>query len=240
MTLRTRLDDLAADAPGPGTLDLDRLHGRIVRRRRARLGAAGAAVVLTATAASVAAVGLLDQEGPPPVAGESTPTPSGPPTVEKSPPPGPQLAFNAPGCGEEVATQGLAPETPLEMTVDLDDTVDLDRDWAEPIGTATITNVSEEPFSGATGRFPEAFVVRDDSVVTEVGPQQASLHGVMLAQGQSVTYPVHSFLRQCTPDETTQPQHEPLEPGTYQVYVEFEFVDAFTLYSGPLELEVTG
>lgn len=241
MTLRSRLDDLAADAPGPGALDLGRIRGRIARRRRTRIASAGAAVVLTATAASVAAVGLLDQDGPvtPPVAGDPSPTPSGLPTVEKSPAPGPQQAFTTRGCGWIVKEQGPAPDSPLQMTVDLDDSVDPD-DSDEPIGTATITNVSEQPFTGATGRFPETLVAHDGSVVTEPGPQQASLHGVMLAQGQSVTYPVHSFLRQCTPGDVTQPQHEPLEPGTYQVYVELEFVDAFTLYSGPIDVEVSG
>lgn len=59
-----------------------------------------------------------------------------------------------------------------------------------------------------------------------------------LAPGESVTYPVYSFLRQCTPGETTQPQHEPLEPGRYQVYVDLQFSDAFTLYSGPIDLVV--
>lgn len=233
--LRDRLGELAAAAPDPGALDLEQLRGRIIRRRRGRLVAAGAAIVLTATTASVAAVGLLDQDASPSVAGETTPSGQG--TVEWATP-GPQQAFDAPACGEEVMTQGPAPETPLEMTVDLDDSVALDRDWAQPIGTATITNVSEQPFSGATGRFPAAFVVRDESVVTETGPQQTSLHGLQLAQGQSVTFPVHSFLRQCTPAVVTQPQHEPLEPGTYQVYVEFEFVDDFTLYSGPIDIVV--
>lgn len=237
MTLRTQLSDLAGDAPGADALDLGRLRGRITRRRRGRLAAAGGAVALVAAMSTVAAAGLLDQgDGTtPPVAGA---TPSGLPTVDRQPPPGPQQAFGSPVCGEDMITEGPAPETPLEMTVELDSSVDLDRDWAEPIGTATVTNVSEQPFSGATGRSVDTFVVQDGSVVTEPGPQQASLHGVMLAQGQSVTYRVHSFLRQCTPGDVTQPQHERLEPGTYQVYVELEFVGAFTLYSGPLEIEV--
>ncbi|WP_147375508.1 hypothetical protein [Jiangella rhizosphaerae] len=196
-------------------------------------------MVLTAAAASTAAAGLLDQDGPvaPPVAGDPSPTPTGAATPPRWPAPL-QEAFTTRGCGWMVKTLGPAPEAPLEMTVDLDDSVDLGRDWAEPIGTATVTNVSEEPFTGATGRFPETFVAHDGSVVTEPAPQQASLHGVVLAQGQSVTYPVHSFLRMCTPGDVTQPHHEPLEPGTYQVYVELEFVDAFTLYSGPIDLVV--
>ncbi|SEE91911.1 hypothetical protein [Jiangella alba] len=238
MTLRSRLDDLAADAPGPGALDLDRIRGRIARRRRTRVASASAAVMLTAAMSTVAAAGLLDQgdDAAPPAAGS---TPSGLPTVDKSPAPGPQQAFTSRGCGWIVKDQGPAPDSPLRMTVELDDSVDPD-DWDEPIGTATITNVSEEPFTGATGPGPDTYVVRDDSVVTEPGPQQASLHGVMLAQGQSVIYPVHSFLRRCTPGDVTQPQDEPLEPGTYQVYVALQFVDAFTLYSGPIEVEVTG
>lgn len=55
MTLRTRLDDLAAAAPGPDALDLNLLRGRISRRRRGRLAAAGGAALLTVAAVGTAA-----------------------------------------------------------------------------------------------------------------------------------------------------------------------------------------
>ncbi|TDC47619.1 hypothetical protein E1212_23800 [Jiangella ureilytica] len=236
MTLRTQLSDLAADAPDAGALDLGLLRGRIIRRRRGRLAAAGSAVVLVAAMSTAAAAGLLDQgDGATPPIARTTPTPSGLPTVDKSPAPGPQQAFGSPACGEDLTAQGPAPETPLEMTVDLDDVVGLGVSGTR-IGTATVTNVSDQPFAGIATPAPEAYLVHGDSVVTVPDAALLDWAHVTLAPGESTTFPVESSLRQCTPD--TEPEFAPLQPGPHQVYVELRFSDGLALYSGPIEVEV--
>lgn len=233
--LRDRLRALAGTAPDVGRLDLDGVRHRIVRRRRTRLAAAGGAAALTVTGAAVAGAALLTDDGaaPPPVV--ATPTPDQQ-----------QLAFDVRGCGWELRTHGPAPDGPLEMEIDLEPVVDPDDEG--PIGTATVTNTGDEHITGSTSPAPDSWVTRDDTVVTEPGHQRAVAQPLSLAPGQSTTYDVHSFVRQCVPSDVTQPWHEPLEPGRYDVYVELRISNAAStsdraigeimLYGGPVEIRI--
>ncbi len=237
MTLRTRLDDLAADAPDPGALDLDRLHGRIVRRRRARFASAGAAVVLTATAASVAAAGLFDQDGPvaPPVAAQS----SAPPTS-----PLPDYPFVA--CGSAFDPGPPMPGAPLTMEVDLASSVpNIDGE----IGEITVTNVSDGRVEGSVGAGPILIMVQDGRVVGHPALIPGVNRTVDLAPGQSDDLRFGVVHAPCDQADPFEQLSVTFPPGSYEVYVGLEVTpnawdvpdEPFAwVYGGPFEVEVTG
>lgn len=225
MTLRTQLSDLAADAPDPGALDLGLLRGRITRRRRGRLAAAGGAVLATVAAVGTAAAVLLaagDGPAEPPVA---TPEPV-------------QQAYAMPVCGEPVRSSGPAPHTSLELDVRPETPLDPGDDAA--IGSATVTNTGDVPIGGSD--ILEAWIARDGVVVTDLPPVATVGHSIELAPGESMTYTVASFVRQCTSRGPSQPDQRPLEPGTYQLYVQLRLLDLdgtrTTVFRGPIDVEV--
>lgn len=231
MTLRTRLDDLAADAPDPGTLDFDRLHGRIVRRRRTRLAAGGAAVVLVATAASVAAVGLLDQDASPPVAGETSPTLSE------------QQEFRFGECGDPITTRGPAPDGPLTMTIELSEPTPVGGDGIS-LGTMTVTNVGDETIAGTTGDGPGVVLAEPGGGrVTAQAPVHAVLRTVKLEPGESATYDVVLYRYRCVPGQPVDmPSGSVPLDRPYEAYVTWGMTTGdgadVTLYGGPFDVEL--
>lgn len=240
MTLRTQLSDLAADAPDPGALDLGLLRGRITRRRRGRLAAAGGAVLATVAAVGTAAATLLT--------GGDTPT--GPPVATPAPV---QQAFEAGDCGEPVRTLGPAPDAPLELTVDLHDP-EL-RSVLYDLGTATVTNISDEVISGSLDGGHTSITNDDGEWVLPVswddGPRALPGYNVELRPGESHSFDLVVPLTQCDLVLDTQPGppygNEPLRPGRYELYVTWtmrEFVvgnsagNPITLYSGPIAFDL--
>lgn len=227
MTLRTRLDDLAAGAPDPGVLDLERLRGRITRRRRGRLAAAGGAALLTVAAVGTAAATLLPNGD----------TPVTPPVATRTPV---QHAYDFGSCGMPVRGQGPAPAAPLALVVDLADGA-VDATAEDTIGTVTITNTSDASVHGTTGYGPEVFVADSDgTVVTEPGPEAAIGYPLTLAPGQSTTYRITAPLHRCSSRRPGSPAGF-LAAGEYQLYVRWDLYredSHLWLYSGPIEVEV--
>ncbi|WP_157553109.1 hypothetical protein [Jiangella gansuensis] len=191
--------------------------------------------MLTVTGAAVAGTALLTGDGPTP-----------PPVVATPAPDPEQLTFSALGCGSQLRTHDPAPDGPLDLEIDLEPVVDPGDEG--PIGTATVTNTGDEHITGSTSPGPDSWVTRDGTVVTEPGPQRAVAQPLSLAPGESATYDVHSFVRQCVPSDVTQPWHEPLQPGRYDVYVELRVSNAAStsdraigelmLYGGPVEIQI--
>ncbi|MBB5790894.1 hypothetical protein [Jiangella mangrovi] len=243
MTLRTQLSDLAADAPEPGALDLDLLRGRIIRRRRGRLAAAGGAVVATVAAVGTAAATLLP-------GGD---VPAGPPVATPAPV---QQAFEAGACGQPVRTLGRAPDAPLELTVDLHEPTK--RGLYDTIGTATITNVSDEVVIG-TPDIASPSITRDGVTVQEQNDLRAliGVDPIELQPGESLTDDLSPFLTQCDPAPIDpgylpgapypEPVNDRLPPGSYELYVTWTMRESvpgnsagnpITLYSGPIAFDL--
>ncbi|WP_053202773.1 hypothetical protein [Jiangella muralis] len=236
MTLRSRLDDLAADAPAPAALDVDQLRGRIARRRRTRVASAGAAVVLTVAAVGTATAALLPRDdSDPPVAAEPSATPTSPL---------PDYPFV--GCDVPFDPGEPMPDAPLTMDVQLASPVaNLDGE----IGDVTVTNVSDTRVEGSVGAGPILIVTQNGRVVGH----PALIPGINMTidvdpgESDDLGFAVHHA--PCDQADPFEEMDLVFPPGSYEVYVGLEvtsnrvadFDDPFVwLYSGPVEVEVTG
>lgn len=236
MTLRSRLDDLAADAPGPGALDLGRIRGRIARRRRTRIASAGAAVVLTVAAVGTATAALLPHDdGDTPVAAEPSATPTSPLPDYPSVP-----------CGEPFEPGEPMPDAPLTMDVRLASPVtNIDGE----IGDVTLTNVSDARVYGSVGAGPILVVTRNGRVVGYPAVIPGANMTVDLAPGQSddLGFAVHHA--PCEQADAFEELNLTFPPGRYEIYVGLEVtpnrvadfdVPFVWLYGGPIDVEVSG
>ncbi|TDD71535.1 hypothetical protein E1262_05105 [Jiangella aurantiaca] len=159
-----------------------------------------------------------------------------------------QRAFKPGECGRPVTMLGPAPDAPLELTVRLADSYA--RNHSGPLGTFTVTNISDRQVRGMSGPASWVWVSRDGVTVTGPGAMPAVNVPVELAPGESFTSDLHSVLRQCdaTPADPAQvpgmpyPWDPPLAPGRYEVYVTWDLRGhdgvEIVLYAGPIGIDV--
>lgn len=225
------LADLARHAPAAvDVLDSDRLRTRIHRRRRRRqVTVAGGSIAAAAAigAATTFALGP-DNPGPEPIATPST-----------------QQAF-AITCGEAIAFSP-APEAPLKLTVQLPAVIDAERSYMRMLGTARITNVSDEVVTVTAANGPIVGLAQDGVARTGaivVGSNLNRISPIPLQPGESIVKEVSASLHGCPYEDERVNE---LPAGHYEVYVEWRGATAppgpdtpfdIKLYSGPIPIEL--
>jgi hypothetical protein len=230
MTLRTRLDDLAADAPGTDALDLGALRGRITRRRRGRLATVGGAVAVTVAAAGTAVATLMPGLG----------DPDGAPVATA---PAEQQAFRFGDCGESVTSRGPLPAGPLEMTVQPQPPVPEGGSYIA-LATVTVTNVSDETITASTGDGPGVLLAEPGGGrVTAQEPVQTVITTVDLAPGESTTATASLYRYRCVPGEPVHASDGGLvQPGRYEAYVVWGMTTddgaEIVLHGGPFTVDL--
>ncbi|TDD71537.1 hypothetical protein E1262_05115 [Jiangella aurantiaca] len=230
MTLRTRLDDLAADAPDPGVLDVDRLRGRIARRRRTRFAAAGAAAILTVAAVGTATATLLPRDG----GDDSADLPVS--TSDATPA---QVRFRALTCGSPMIVSERDDVPPLALSVDVPSVV---GHIDEQLAVTTVTNVSATRIQGTTGLGPTMWVTRDGETVTAAAFVPEGAHLVDLEPGESMTFDTTNHIGWCGPTLTSGLGEVATAPGSYQLWFTWRMTtldgEEIVLYEGPVDVEV--
>ncbi|WP_116951467.1 hypothetical protein [Jiangella endophytica] len=233
MTLRTRLDDLASQSPGHGAIDVERLRGRIARRRRGRLAAAGGAMALTVAAAGAAVATLVPGFGGGPEA-EDVPVATSAPG---------QREFRFGECGDPITTGGPAPDGPLRLTVELRAPTPVGGDGVS-LGTVTVTNTGDEVVAGSTGDGPGIVLAEPGGGrVSAQEPVHPMVRTVELEPGESLTDDLVLYRYRCVPGEPVDQPRGPVPMGRgYEAYVAWgmttdDGVD-LTLYGGPFAVEL--
>lgn len=233
MTLRTRLHDLAAQSPGLDAMDVERLRGRIARRRRGRLAAAAGATALTVAAAGTAVATLVPGLG-------AGPAPEHVPGTTAAPV---QQEFRFGECGEPITTRGTAPDGPLRLTVELRAPTPVGGDGVS-LGTVTVTNAGDETIAGSTGAGPGVVLAEPGGGrVSAQAPFQPVIRTVELEPGESLTDDLVLYRYRCVPGEPVDQPRGPVPMGRhYEAYVTWTMntddgVD-LTLYGGPVDVEL--
>lgn len=208
--LRNLLRTTAAD--GSDTVDLaeDELADRIRQRRTrtSRFAVAGTALA-TAAVVTAAAWAVRPDGEHPPIAGT--------PTTAAAPVPFPHK------CGTRLTGQHPV-ESPLRVTIARQDVeVVRPRDYGRV--TAVMTNTSDELLEGVTASAVRLVVVKDGIVVGTTGAMTANALRLTLPPRGSKTLFAGLPLRRCNPTTSGIPNGRsgpPLEPGSYQLYTEYD------------------